>query len=175
MSDVTIHSTAAQMSEALIAGSTTSVALTNSHFAQIEAVEPAVHAFLHLDKDGALSQAAEVDAKRARGEKLAPLAGVPLALKDVLAQQGVGDESHVSRKRRASRVAAAALSQRSQPYSPQLWAAVRRSRRRVNRWIRARSVVPDRSGMTSPWLSQSAPNIGMLMSPPLVSTGNVSS
>ena len=89
MSDVTIHSTAAQMSEALIAGSTTSVALTNAHFAQIEAVEPAVHAFLHLDKDGALSQAAEVDAKRARGEKLAPLAGVPLALKDVLAQQGV--------------------------------------------------------------------------------------
>jgi aspartyl-tRNA(Asn)/glutamyl-tRNA(Gln) amidotransferase subunit A len=89
MSDVTIHSTAAQMSEALIAGSTTSVELTNAHFAQIEAVEPAVHAFLHLDKDGALAQAADVDAKRARGEKLAPLAGVPLALKDVLAQQGV--------------------------------------------------------------------------------------
>ena len=57
--------------------------------AQIAAVDSKVKAFLHVDNDGALEQARAVDAKRSKGEKLAPLAGVPLALKDVLAQKGV--------------------------------------------------------------------------------------
>ena len=86
---IDIHSTAAQMSDALVAGTTTAVDLAKIHFEQINKVEPAIHAFLHLDQEGALAQAADVDAKRARGEKLSPLAGVPLALKDVLAQMGV--------------------------------------------------------------------------------------
>jgi aspartyl-tRNA(Asn)/glutamyl-tRNA(Gln) amidotransferase subunit A len=77
------------MAAALQTGSTTSVELTQSHYAQIEKVDSAVHAFLYLDKEGALAQAQAVDAKRKNGEKLGPLAGVPLALKDVLAQKGV--------------------------------------------------------------------------------------
>ena len=89
MSDVTIFSTAAQMAAALAAGETTSTALTQAHLDRIAAVEPEVHAFLHIDTEGALAQAAEVDAKRAAGANLSPLAGVPLALKDVLAQEGV--------------------------------------------------------------------------------------
>ena len=89
MSEINVHSTAAEMAAALAAGTTTSVALTNAHFEQIAAVEPAVHSFLHLDHEGALAQAAAVDADRAAGKALAPLAGVPLALKDVLAQEGV--------------------------------------------------------------------------------------
>ena len=89
MSEISIYSTAADMSAALATGVTTSVELTHAHFERIAAVEPAVHSFLHLDQEGALAQAAHVDAERAAGKKLAPLAGVPLALKDVLAQEGV--------------------------------------------------------------------------------------
>lgn len=84
-----IHSTAAQMSEALSEGSITSVELTEAHLVQIEKVDSKVHAFLHVDRENALAQARDVDAKRKNGEKLSALAGVPLALKDVLAQKGV--------------------------------------------------------------------------------------
>ena len=84
-----IHSTAAQMSEALSEGSITSVELTEAHLVQIEKVDSKVHAFLHVDRENALAQARDVDAKRKSGEKLSALAGVPLSLKDVLAQKGV--------------------------------------------------------------------------------------
>ena len=84
-----IHSTAAQMSEDLSSGSITSVELTEAHLTQIEKVDSKVHAFLHVDRENALAQARDVDAKRKSGEKLSALAGVPLALKDVLAQKGV--------------------------------------------------------------------------------------
>jgi aspartyl-tRNA(Asn)/glutamyl-tRNA(Gln) amidotransferase subunit A len=77
------------MAAKLISGETTSVALTQSHLDRIEAVDADVHAFLFVDSQGALAQAAAVDAKRAAGEKLSPLAGVPLALKDVMVQKGV--------------------------------------------------------------------------------------
>jgi aspartyl-tRNA(Asn)/glutamyl-tRNA(Gln) amidotransferase subunit A len=77
------------MAAKLAAGETTSVALTQSHLDRIEAVDTKVHAFLFVDSQGALAQAAAVDAKRAAGEKLSPLAGVPLALKDVMVQKGV--------------------------------------------------------------------------------------
>ena len=84
-----IHLTAAQMASKLIAGETTSVELTQVHLDRIAAVDSDVHAFLFVDSEGALEQAAAVDAKRAAGQKLAPLAGVPLALKDVMVQKGV--------------------------------------------------------------------------------------
>ena len=48
-----------------------------------------VHAFLHVDADGALAAAAQVDARRAAGlPPSSPLAGVPLALKDVIVTRG---------------------------------------------------------------------------------------
>jgi aspartyl-tRNA(Asn)/glutamyl-tRNA(Gln) amidotransferase subunit A len=84
-----IRSSAAEMATALAKGEVTSVALTQLHLDRIASVDKDVHAFLHLDTEGALAQASAVDAKRAKGEKLSPLAGVPLALKDVLAQKGV--------------------------------------------------------------------------------------
>jgi len=84
-----IRQSAAQMAAALAEGATSSVELTQAHLDQIAAVDNDVKAFLHVDAEGALAQAKSVDAKRRSGEKLSPLAGIPLALKDVLAQRGV--------------------------------------------------------------------------------------
>jgi len=84
-----IRASASEMAAALAAGTTTSVKLTEAHYAQIEKVDGAVHAFLYLDKEGALAQAESIDALRKSGQELGPLAGVPLALKDILAQKGV--------------------------------------------------------------------------------------
>ena len=84
-----IHQSAAQMADALAKGETTSVELTQAHLDRIAAVDGQVKAFLHVDTEGALAQAKDVDARRKSGEKLSAIAGVPLALKDVLAQKGV--------------------------------------------------------------------------------------
>ncbi len=84
-----INKTAAQMADALAKGEATSVELTQAHLDRITSVDGQVKAFLHVDTEGALAQAKDVDARRAKGEKLSPIAGVPLALKDVLAQKGV--------------------------------------------------------------------------------------
>ena len=84
-----IDKSAAQMADALSKGEITSVELTEAHLDRISAVDSQVKAFLHVDTEGALAQAKDVDARRKSGEKLSPIAGVPLALKDVLAQKGV--------------------------------------------------------------------------------------
>ena len=86
---MSIRDNAWQMAAALSKKEISAVELTNQHFEQINAVDKDVHAFLYLDKEGALAQAQEVDKKRASGEKLSPLAGVPLALKDVMTQKDV--------------------------------------------------------------------------------------
>ena len=84
-----IRQSASQMGEALAQGAITSVELTKAHLDRISEIDSDVKAFLHVDSEGALAQAAAVDARRKSGEKLSPLAGVPLALKDVLAQKDV--------------------------------------------------------------------------------------
>ena len=61
--------------------------MTRAHLDRIAAADDDVHAFLHVAADGAVAAAAEVDRKRSAGETLGPLAGVPLALKDVLTTQ----------------------------------------------------------------------------------------
>ncbi len=70
-------------------GEASAVEIAQAHLDRIAAVDPSLHAFLHVDTDGALAAARAVDDRRNAGEPLGPLAGVPLALKDVLAQQGV--------------------------------------------------------------------------------------
>ncbi len=84
-----INKTATEMADSLAKGETTSVELTQAHLDRVKAVDGKVKAFLHVNSEGALAQAKEVDARRAKGEKLSPIAGIPLALKDVLAQKGV--------------------------------------------------------------------------------------
>ena len=84
-----IFKNAADMAQALASKEVSSVELTQAHLDRIAAVDGDVKAFLHVDNTGALAQAAAVDADRASGKAMSPLAGVPLALKDVLAQKGI--------------------------------------------------------------------------------------
>ncbi len=81
--------TADELSRTLIAGEATSVEVTQAHIDRIAAVDGAIHAFLHVDGEGALGTAAAVDRRRAAGEKLHALAGVPIAIKDIVATIGL--------------------------------------------------------------------------------------
>ncbi|GAA2400198.1 Asp-tRNA(Asn)/Glu-tRNA(Gln) amidotransferase subunit GatA [Streptomyces glaucosporus] len=81
--------TAAETAERIASGEVSAVEVAEAHLARIDAVDEKVHAFLHVDREGALARARAVDAKRSRGEKLGPLAGVPLALKDIFTTEGV--------------------------------------------------------------------------------------
>jgi aspartyl-tRNA(Asn)/glutamyl-tRNA(Gln) amidotransferase subunit A len=84
-----VTATAADTAAAVASGVVSAVEVAHAHLDRITAVDPAVHAFLHVDTEGALQAARAVDARRAAGEPLGPLAGVPLALKDVLTMEGV--------------------------------------------------------------------------------------
>ncbi|MDX6329254.1 MAG: aspartyl-tRNA(Asn)/glutamyl-tRNA(Gln) amidotransferase subunit [Streptomycetaceae bacterium] len=88
MTDLT-KLTAAGTAAAIASGEASAVEVTQAHLDRIGAVDEKVHAFLHVDTDGALAAAKAVDAKRAAGEKLGPLAGVPLALKDIFTTKGI--------------------------------------------------------------------------------------
>jgi aspartyl-tRNA(Asn)/glutamyl-tRNA(Gln) amidotransferase subunit A len=68
---------------------TTATALAEDFYQRIEKQDPLIGAYLTLSKDRALAKAAEMDALAARGEKLPPLGGVPVAIKDVLVTRGV--------------------------------------------------------------------------------------
>ena len=82
--------TAQALAGAIADGSVSAEEVARAHLDRIEAVDGAVHAFLHVSTESALAQARAVDTARANGATAAsPLAGVPLALKDIVVQQGV--------------------------------------------------------------------------------------
>lgn len=91
MSDL-IRLSAADLAAKLASGEVSSVEATKAHLDRIEAVDGAVHAFLHVN-EAALETAAEVDRRRAAGDELGPLAGVPIAIKDVLVTTGMPSTS----------------------------------------------------------------------------------
>jgi aspartyl-tRNA(Asn)/glutamyl-tRNA(Gln) amidotransferase subunit A len=75
---------ATELAERIHTREISAVEVTRAHLDRIDAVDPAVRAFLHLDAEGALAVAAAVDDALRRGTPpVSPLAGVPLALKDV--------------------------------------------------------------------------------------------
>ena len=79
-----LHRSASQLAQALALGETTAVELTQLALAQAAEAQRQTNAYLCLTPELALEQAAEVDAQRANGQALAPLAGVPIAIKDNL-------------------------------------------------------------------------------------------
>ena len=84
-----VRQEASVLAAAIASGEVSSEEVTRAHLDRIAAVDERVHAFLHVLGDDAIAAARAVDAKRTAGEHLGPLAGVPLALKDVLAMKGV--------------------------------------------------------------------------------------
>jgi len=75
--------------EQLSRGEVSARELADQHLSRIEAVEPSVHAYLEVTAERARADADRIDALRAAGEPLPPLAGVPLAIKDNLCTKGI--------------------------------------------------------------------------------------
>lgn len=88
MSEI-LTATAAELARRIATGEQSAEEVTRAHLDRIEAVDPKVNAFLAVDSERALATARQVDAKRSAGEQLGPLAGVPIAVKDLLCYQGL--------------------------------------------------------------------------------------
>ena len=80
---------AARMADSLARREISAVELTQAHLDRIAAVDGSVHSYLHVDETGVLAQARAVDDARARNEDLHVMAGVPIAVKDVVATEGL--------------------------------------------------------------------------------------
>jgi aspartyl-tRNA(Asn)/glutamyl-tRNA(Gln) amidotransferase subunit A len=81
--------TAADLAALVRSGEVSAVEVTEAALSRIEAVDGRIRAFLYRMDDDARQAAAEIDAARSRGEDLGPLAGVPVAVKDVFCTRGV--------------------------------------------------------------------------------------
>ncbi|HEV7685299.1 MAG TPA: amidase, partial [Acidimicrobiia bacterium] len=75
--------TATELAGLVRTGEVSAAEVTEAHLARIEALDGEVRSFLCVASDTARAAAAEVDAARARGDVLGPLAGVPVAVKDM--------------------------------------------------------------------------------------------
>ena len=75
--------------EKLRAGEFTSVELTEAIFQRIAAIDERIHAYLTLDRAGALAQARAADARIRANDAVSPLLGIPVALKDNFLTQGL--------------------------------------------------------------------------------------
>ena len=84
MSDDHMDQTAVDLAAAARQGSVSAVALAEASLARIAARDAEVEAWAYLDRARVLEQAIALDAKRARGEPLGPLHGVPVGVKDII-------------------------------------------------------------------------------------------
>ncbi len=75
---------AAQLSQLLTSGEATAVEVAQEALRRIEASEPAINAFNHVAGEAVIRQAEELDKRRSAGQPLGRLAGIPVAVKDVL-------------------------------------------------------------------------------------------
>ena len=89
MTEESLHYlTLTEVAERIANGELSSVAVTRAQLARITALEPRLHAYYTVMAEQALSRAAEMDARRQRGESLGPLHGVPIAVKDLYHKMG---------------------------------------------------------------------------------------
>jgi aspartyl-tRNA(Asn)/glutamyl-tRNA(Gln) amidotransferase subunit A len=83
-----LRHTATELLAQLHSGQTTSAELTQTFLDQIRRHDPQVKAFLRVDPERALARAADIDQRRAAGKPLGRLAGLPVAIKDLLCTAG---------------------------------------------------------------------------------------
>ncbi len=81
--------TAHELHDMLVAKKISAVELTNNLLARIDEKESDIGAYLEITRENALATAEKVDAKIARGEEIAPLEGIPCAIKDNICTKGV--------------------------------------------------------------------------------------
>lgn len=90
MSSDLLHTlTTPQLVDKLQAGTLTSRTLTESCLNRIEQLNPELNAFISVDAEGALSMADAIDTKRAQGERVGRLQGIPVGIKDNMCQNGI--------------------------------------------------------------------------------------
>ena len=83
------RASAASLAQRLAAREVSAVEVAEAHLDRIEALDADLNAFLQVDRAGALAAARSVDERRARGESLHAMAGVPVAVKDVITTRGL--------------------------------------------------------------------------------------
>jgi aspartyl-tRNA(Asn)/glutamyl-tRNA(Gln) amidotransferase subunit A len=82
------ESTATELLHSLESGAVTSQEVTTAFLRQIEQRDSSIQAFLKVNADAALTRAAEIDRRRAAGQTVGRLGGLPVAVKDVLCTAG---------------------------------------------------------------------------------------
>lgn len=88
MPDLWEHS-GSELAPLIASGDVSAAEVTESVLGRLEQVERSVRAFITLTPDEARGKAGQVDEERRSGHKLSPLAGVPVALKDIICTRGI--------------------------------------------------------------------------------------
>jgi aspartyl-tRNA(Asn)/glutamyl-tRNA(Gln) amidotransferase subunit A len=83
-----VHQTAAELLRSLESRAVSSVELTKAYLDRIQSLDGRIGAFLRVSGDEAIQRANDIDTRRARGESIGRLAGLPVAVKDIFCTQG---------------------------------------------------------------------------------------
>src|SRR5579872_2436007 len=83
-----IGATSGELLKRLDRGDLKSVEVTAAYLDAIAANDSKIDAFLYFNREKSLAQAGAIDEKRARGERVGKLAGLPVAIKDVICAKG---------------------------------------------------------------------------------------
>jgi aspartyl-tRNA(Asn)/glutamyl-tRNA(Gln) amidotransferase subunit A len=81
--------TLSSLQQKLQQGEVSSVEITRSVLQRISAIDDRIGAYLLVDEPAAMAQAESADSRRANGETVSPVAGIPLGLKDLLSTEGM--------------------------------------------------------------------------------------
>jgi aspartyl-tRNA(Asn)/glutamyl-tRNA(Gln) amidotransferase subunit A len=89
VADALVRKTATELGELLGAGDVSAVEVAQAHLDHIDATDERLLSFLVVMREAALAKAKDIDDRRAAGEQLGSLAGIPVALKDIFTTRGV--------------------------------------------------------------------------------------